>query len=158
VVRAPWLTQGYFDNAHASEELWQGGYLHTNDIANMTPHGYLQITDRIKDVIKTGGEWISSLELEDIITKAAGVKEAAVIGFKDEKWGERPAALIVRDPEADPAATEASIKAHVGTFADSGVISRYAIPQTVLFVDQLERTSVGKVDKKLLRKLYAQDG
>jgi fatty-acyl-CoA synthase len=157
VVRAPWLTQGYFDNAHASEELWQGGYLHTNDIANMTPHGYLQITDRIKDVIKTGGEWISSLELEDIITKAAGVKEAAVIGFKDEKWGERPAAIIVRDPEADPAATEASIKTHVGTFADRGVISKYAIPQTVLFVDQLERTSVGKVDKKLLRTLYARD-
>ena len=67
-----------------------GGYLHTNDIANMTSDGYLQITDRIKDVIKTGGEWISSLELEDIITKSPGVKEAAVIGVKDEKWGERP--------------------------------------------------------------------
>ena len=156
-MRAPWLTQGYYGNAKASEELWQGGYLHTNDIANMSSDGYLQITDRIKDVIKTGGEWISSLELEDIIMKAPGVKEVAVIGVKDEKWGERPAALIVRDPQADPAATEASIKSHVATFADSGVISKYAIPQTVLFVDQLERTSVGKIDKKLLRKLYAQD-
>ena len=74
-MRAPWLTQGYYQNPKASEELWQGGYLHTNDIANMSPHGYLQITDRIKDVIKTGGEWISSLELEDIIMKAPGVKE-----------------------------------------------------------------------------------
>ncbi len=157
VVRAPWLTQGYYDNTKASEELWQGGYLHTNDIANMTPHGYLQITDRIKDVIKTGGEWISSLELEDIITRAPGVKEAAVIGVKDEKWGERPTALIVRDPQAEPGATEASIKSYVGTFADRGVISKYAIPQTVLFVDHLERTSVGKIDKKLLRKLYTQD-
>jgi fatty-acyl-CoA synthase len=157
VVRAPWLTQGYYDNPKASEDLWQGGYLHTNDIANMTPHGYLQITDRIKDVIKTGGEWISSLELEDIITKAPGVKEAAVIGIKDEKWGERPAALVVRDLQADTAASEGSIKSYVSTFAERGVISKYAIPQTVLFVEQLERTSVGKVDKKLLRKLYAQD-
>jgi fatty-acyl-CoA synthase len=156
VVRAPWLTQGYYDNPKASEELWQGGYLHTNDIANITPHGYLQITDRTKDVIKTGGEWISSLELEDIITRAPGVKEAAVIGVKDEKWGERPIALIVRDPQAAPATTEASLRSYVGTFAERGVISKYAIPQTVLFVDHLERTSVGKIDKKLLRQLYTQ--
>jgi fatty-acyl-CoA synthase len=158
VVRAPWLTQGYYDNAKASEELWAGGYLHTNDIANMTPDGYLQITDRIKDVIKTGGEWISSLELEDIITKASGVKEAAVIGVKDEKWGERPIALVVRDPQPDPPATEASVKSYVATFAERGVISKYAIPQTVLFVEHLERTSVGKIDKKLLRQLYTPEG
>ena len=158
VVRAPWLTQGYYDNPKASEELWEGGYLHTNDISNMTPDGYLQITDRIKDVIKTGGEWISSLELEDIITKASGVKEAAVIGVKDEKWGERPIALVVRDPQADPPATETSVKSFVATFAERGVISKFAIPQAVLFVDHLERTSVGKIDKKLLRKLYTQDG
>ena len=100
VVRAPWLTQGYYQNPTASEDLWHGGYMHTNDIANMSPHGYLQITDRIKDVIKSGGEWISSLELEDIIMKAPGVKEAAVIGVKDEKWGERPVALVVRDYQA----------------------------------------------------------
>jgi len=158
VVRAPWLTQGYYDNPKASEELWEGGYLHTNDISNMTPDGYLQITDRIKDVIKTGGEWISSLELEDIITKASGVKEAAVIGVKDEKWGERPIALVVRDPQADPPATETSVKSFVATFAERGVISKFAIPQAVLFVDHLERTSVGKIDKKLLRKLYTEGG
>ena len=91
VVRAPWLTQGYFENPTASEDLWRGGYMRTNDIANITEHGYLQITDRIKDVIKSGGEWISSLQLEDIIMKAPGVKEVAVIGVKDEKWAERPA-------------------------------------------------------------------
>jgi fatty-acyl-CoA synthase len=157
VVRAPWLTQGYYGNAKASEELWQGGYLHTNDIANMSPQGYLQITDRIKDVIKTGGEWVSSLEIEDIIMKAPGVKEAAVIGVKDEKWGERPTALVVRDSQVNPPATEGSVKAHVGTFAERGVISKFAIPQTVLFVEHLERTSVGKIDKKLLRTLYAQE-
>ncbi len=157
VVRAPWLTQGYYENPTASEELWRGGYMHTNDIANMTPHGYLQITDRLKDVIKTGGEWISSLELEDIIMKAPGVKEVAVIGVKDEKWGERPAALVVRDYQTDEAPTENSIKAHVGRVADSGVISKYAVPQTILFVDQLDRTSVGKIDKRMLRKRYTQD-
>ena len=157
VVRAPWLTQGYFENPVASEDLWRGSYLHTSDIANMTEHGYLQITDRIKDVIKTGGEWISSLQLEDIILKAPGVKEVAIIGLKDEKWGERPAALVVRDDHADEAPTENAIKAHVGRCADEGEISKYGVPQTILFVDQLARTSVGKIDKKLLRERFTQD-
>src|SRR5262249_51971828 len=90
VARAPWLTQGYFNNPDASEQLWAGGYLHTNDIGNISPDGDVQITDRIKDVIKTGGEWVSSLELEDIISQHGGVSDVAVIGIKDEKWGERP--------------------------------------------------------------------
>ncbi len=157
VVRAPWLTQGYYQNPSASEDLWHGGYMHTNDVANMSPHGYLQITDRIKDVIKSGGEWISSLELEDIIMKAPGIKEAAVIGVKDEKWGERPVALVVRDYQVEETPTENTIKSHVGEFADKGVISKYGVPQTILFVDQLERTTVGKIDKKLLRARYTQD-
>ena len=158
VARAPWLTQGYYKNPEASEALWQGGYLHTNDIANLSPNGYLQITDRIKDVIKTGGEWVSSLELEDIIMHAPGVKEVAVIGIKDEKWGERPMALIVRDYQATDTPDENAIKAHVGAYADKGVISKYGVPRTILFVDHLERTSVGKLDKKLLRMRYAPDG
>ena len=98
VLCSPWLTQGYFDNPESSEELWAGGYLHTSDIALLTPHGYVQITDRIKDVIKTGGEWVSSLQIEDLITQCSGVAEAAVIGVKDERWGERPMALVVKDP------------------------------------------------------------
>jgi len=99
VLRSPWLTQGYFDNPEGSEELWAGGYLHTSDIAVLTPHGYVQITDRIKDVIKTGGEWVSSLQIEGLITQCSGVAEAAVIGVKDERWGERPMALVVKDPK-----------------------------------------------------------
>ena len=87
VVRAPWLTQGYLNNPEASEQLWAGGYLHTNDIGRIGTDGYLMITDRIKDVIKTGGEWISSLELEDIIAQHEAVSEVAVIGVKDEKCG-----------------------------------------------------------------------
>jgi fatty-acyl-CoA synthase len=154
VARAPWLTQGYFNNPEASEQLWAGGYLHTNDIAVIHPSGYVQITDRIKDVIKTGGEWVSSLQLEDIITQRAGVAECAVIGVADEKWGERPLALVVRDQSADPPASESDIKAHVKTFCDKGVISKFGIPERILFIEALERTSVGKIDKKALRAKY----
>src|SRR5258706_1285840 len=97
VLRSPWLTQGYFDNPESSELLWAGGYLHTSDVAVVTPDGYVHITDRLKDVIKTGGEWVSSLQIEDLITQCAGVVEAAVIGVKDDRWGERPLALVVKD-------------------------------------------------------------
>ena len=99
VARAPWLTQGYFKGPEASEQLWAGGYLHTNDIGKIDTDGYLMITDRLKDVIKTGGEWISSLEIEDIIAQHHAVSEVAVIGAKDEKWGERPVAVIVPKTE-----------------------------------------------------------
>jgi fatty-acyl-CoA synthase len=154
VVRAPWLTNGYFNNSEASEQLWTGGYLHTNDIGVITPGGYLQVTDRIKDVIKTGGEWISSLQLEDIIMHRAGVAECAVIGVKDARWGERPLALIVRNPKTEPPVNEEDIKAHVMTYSDKGAISKFAVPQKILFVDALAKTSVGKFDKKKLRAQY----
>jgi fatty-acyl-CoA synthase len=95
VLRAPFLTQGYFKKPQASEELWAGGYLHTQDVAVVTPDGSVQIVDRIKDVIKTGGEWVSSIEVESLIAEVPGVQEAAVIGVKDEKWGERPMAFVV---------------------------------------------------------------
>jgi len=153
VLRAPWLTQGYLQNEDASEQLWAGGYLHTNDIANVDQRGYVQITDRIKDVIKTGGEWVSSLEVEDIISQCPGVREVAVIGIKDEKWGERPMALVVKDGSAEPL-TETDIKAHLKVFADVGIISKFGIPDKILFLDSLPRTSVGKIDKKKLRELY----
>ncbi len=156
VVRAPWLTSGYFNNPEASEQLWVGGYLHTSDIGVMSPDGYLQITDRIKDVIKTGGEWISSLQLEDIIMHRAGVAECAVIGVKDARWGERPLALIVRDPKTTPPVSEEEIKAHVLTYSDKGVISKFAVPQKILFVDALAKTSVGKFDKRALRAQYGE--
>jgi fatty-acyl-CoA synthase len=154
VVRAPWLTNGYFDNPEASEQLWAGKYLHTSDIGVMDPDGYLQITDRIKDVIKTGGEWISSLQLEDIIMHRAGVAECAVIGVKDARWGERPLALIVRDPKSAMPVTAEEIRAHVLASSEKGVISKFAVPEKILFVDALAKTSVGKFDKKSLRALY----
>src|SRR5665647_1454724 len=96
VVRAPWLTQGYLKDARNSAALWAGEYLHTGDVASIDELGYVQISDRIKDVIKTGGEWISSLELEDIVSQHPSVSEVAVIGVADEKWGERPTSRRLR--------------------------------------------------------------
>jgi len=89
-VRAPWLTQGYVDDAEASEQLWAGGYLHTNDIGVIEPGGYLRIVDRIKDVIKTGGEWVSSLQIEDLIAQCKGVSEAAVIASRTTNGANGP--------------------------------------------------------------------
>ena len=156
VLRSPWLTQGYVENPEASEALWAGGYLHTGDIAAITPDGCVRITDRMKDVIKSGGEWVSSEQIEDLIEQYPGVKEAAVIGIPDEKWGERPLALVVEDANHTSRLHETDIKAHLEAFAIRGLISKYGIPETIQFVDHLAKTSVGKIDKKGLREAYAQ--
>src|SRR6266567_1224891 len=153
VVRAPWLTQGYLHDSANSENLWHGGYLHTNDIGTIDPQGYLLITDRIKDVVKSGGEWISSLVIEDIVSQHPGVSEVAVIGIPDEKWGERPLALIVLKQESMSVVTEQHIQAHVRVWAERGAISKWAVPE-VRFVEYLDKTSVGKLDKKVLRQKY----
>jgi fatty-acyl-CoA synthase len=154
VVRAPWLTQGYLKNPEASGQLWEGGYLHTQDIANIDATGNLQITDRIKDVIKSGGEWVSSLEIESLISQHPGVAEVAVIGVKDEKWGERPLALVVPRKDLVTTLTEDDVKKHVLAFSEKGQISKYAIPQIVKLVEALEKTSVGKMNKKRLREQF----
>src|SRR6266566_2782195 len=154
VARAPWLTQGYLHNAGASEQLWAGGYLHTGDIGTIGEDGYLQITDRIKDVIKSGGEWISSVAIEDIILRHPGVSEAAVIGMPDAKWGERPMALIVVKRDFAGKRCAADIETHIRRYANEGVISRLAVPQQILLVDALDHTSVGKLNKRALREKY----
>ena len=160
VVRAPWLTMGYLNDPAASEQLWAGGYLHTGDVATWDADGTIHIVDRIKDIIKTGGEWISSLQLEDIISEKSGVVRAAVIAVRDAKWGERPVALVVVEPgfasESEEAAQQA-IRAHVKTYVDKGVISKFAIPDRVILVKELPLTSVGKIDKAVLRKRHLQE-
>ena len=151
VLRAPWLTQGYLKDHHNSEQLWRGGYLHTGDVANQDTYGFFKITDRAKDVIKIAGEWVSSLELEDLIAQHATVSEVAVIGMPDDKWGERPLALVV------PGGTEPNEKelvSFVKSFVDSGRLTRHAMMLKVLVVDEIDKTSVGKIDKKLLRKKH----
>ncbi|WP_346797715.1 fatty acid--CoA ligase [Halomonas sp. Bachu 37] len=150
-VKAPWLTQAYYKEEKRSEELWRDGWLHTGDVASLDERGFLTISDRIKDVIKTGGEWLSSLELENYISRCPGIAEVAVIGIKDEKWGERPAALVVANdlnnpPEAD------QVQAFLQTFVDQGKLNRWAIPAFIRFVDEIPKTSVGKLDKKRIRQ------
>jgi fatty-acyl-CoA synthase len=151
VVRTPWLTQGYLGEPEKSEELWAGGWLHTGDVGVIDAKGYLKIVDRIKDVVKTGGEWVSSLDIEDLILRVPGIAEAAVIGVPDDKWGERPIAFVVVKAGAGAPPTEAAIRKHVADFADKGTISKYAIPDRVHFVDAIPKTSVGKLDKKVIR-------
>jgi len=156
VVRAPWLAQEYIADAEASNQLWAGGYMHTNDIGVIEPGGYLRIVDRMKDVIKTGGEWVSSIEIEDLILQCTGVSEAAVIGVADPKWGERPVALVVRDDQTKADLTDAEIKAHLKVSANAGEIPKFAIPDQIFFVEVLPKTSVGKFDKKALREEYGK--
>ena len=154
VVRAPWTTNGYLKNRDGSEALWRGGYLHTGDIGHLDGEGYLRVTDRLKDVIKSGGEWISSIEIEDLVSRCAGVAEAAAIGVPDARWGERPLVLVVPgDAERPP--EEAAIRAAIREAADRGRINRWAVPDRIVFVDSLDKTSVGKIDKKRLRMRYA---
>ena len=155
VLRAPWTTNGYLKNRDGSEELWRGGYLHTGDIGYIDGEGYLRVTDRLKDVIKSGGEWISSIELEDIVSMCEGVAEAAAIGIFDAQWGERPLVLVVPgNPERPPG--EAAIRAAIQEAADEGRINRWAVPDRIVLVGALEKTSVGKIDKKRLRARYGK--
>jgi fatty-acyl-CoA synthase len=150
-VRAPWLTQAYYKETERSEALWQDGWLHTGDVATLDARGFLQIRDRIKDVIKTGGEWVSSLELENLIAQCPGVAEVAVIGVADDKWGERPAALVVpSDLNAPPESDD--IQAFLTQFIEQGKINRWALPSFIRIVDEIPKTSVGKLDKKRIRQ------
>jgi fatty-acyl-CoA synthase len=151
VVRAPWLTQGYLGEPERSEELWRGGWLHTGDVGTIDAEGYVKIVDRIKDVVKTGGEWVSSLDIEDLILRMPGIAEAAVVGVPDERWGERPVAFVVARAADGSGPTEAAIRDHVAAFAARGAISRFAVPDRVHFVDAIPKTSVGKLDKKVIR-------
>ncbi len=154
VVRSPWLTQGYLKDHKTSEKLWEGGYLHTNDVATMDSRGYVKITDRTKDVIKVAGEWISSLELEDILGHHPAVAESAVIGLADEKWGERPLGLIVVKPEFREKVTEKGLLQHVRGYADKGFITKQVVLLKFRFVEAIDKTSVGKINKVALREKY----
>jgi fatty-acyl-CoA synthase len=153
VVRAPWLTQGYLKDRKASELLWRGGYLHTGDVAVRDELGYVRITDRSKDIIKVAGEWVSSLELEDIIAHHPDVVEVAVIGVPDEKWGERPLALVV--PRPDSSLSEKHISQLIKGYADKGLVNKQVLLLKVRFVEAIDKTTVGKVSKVTLREKYA---
>jgi len=145
-VRGPWVTASYYGNP--APERFHDGWLRTGDVGTVDERGYLRITDRSKDVIKSGGEWISSVELENAITDHPGVLEAAVIGVPDERWDERPLACVVSKDGA-PIDT-AILRAHLASR-----VARWWIPERWAFIAEVPKTSVGKYDKKALRAQYA---
>jgi len=155
VLRCPWLTHDYLDNPEATESLWRDGWLHTGDIAYRDEEGYLRITDRLKDVIKIGGEWISSLEIEATLARHPAVLDVAVVAVPDAKWGERPHAEIVLRAEAAPTTTPRDLQKHLGAAIDAGTLHQRAILTEMAWADVLPRTSVGKLDKKTLRARLA---
>ena len=141
-VRGPWITGAYYKDP--SQEKFQDGWLRTGDVANVDARGFVQITDRAKDVIKSGGEWISSVELENEIMAHPDVVEAAVVGVPDERWDERPLACVVRAEGAKLSPADLS------EFLASRV-ARWWLPERWAFIDEVPKTSVGKFDKKVLR-------
>jgi fatty-acyl-CoA synthase len=148
-VRGPWIAASYFDDESGSER-FHDGWLRTGDIASIDEHAFIQITDRSKDVIKSGGEWISSVELENEVMAHPDVIEAAVIAKPDEKWAERPLCCVVVRDGAEVSAQE--LLEHL-----RGRVARWWLPDEFAFVEEIPKTSVGKFDKKALR-MHLRDG
>ena len=145
--RGPWITAAYYKDS--APEKFHDGWLRTGDVGTLDAEGFLRLTDRAKDVIKSGGEWISSMELENLIMAHPSVAEAAVIGVPDDKWGERPLAAVVLAPNAAPV-TPDELRAYLGER-----IPRWQLPERWAFIDEVPKTSVGKFQKTTLRDRYA---
>jgi fatty-acyl-CoA synthase len=157
LLRSPWLTPGYFKSPDQSRELWRDGWLHTGDVGYLDADGYVRITDRFKDVIKIGGEWISSLELENALCQHPAVAEAAVVALPDSKWGECPHADVVLRAGFPQPVKASELLAHLRQFVDRGAIHKRALLTRIRFVAALPKTSVGKLDKKTLRTHMAEE-
>lgn len=155
-VRGPWITGTYYHGGPSgAEKFTADGWLRTGDVATLDEHGYINIVDRTKDVIKSGGEWISSVNLENLIMGHPQVLEAAVIGVPDPKWQERPVAYVVPKPEFKGTLTETDILDYLRPLVAQ--YSKYWLPDRVIFIDEVPKTSVGKFDKKVLRARYAAE-
>jgi fatty-acyl-CoA synthase len=146
LVRGPAVARGYFKLE--KEVLDADGWFDTGDIATIDALGFMQITDRDKDVIKSGGEWISSIEVENVAVGCPGVAEAAVIGLPHTKWSERPLLIVVREPGSD--VDKKAVLAYL-----DGKIARWWMPDDVVFVDTIPHTATGKIQKMELRKQFA---
>jgi fatty-acyl-CoA synthase len=146
-ITGPWIAAGYYRDQRSSASFTDDGWLRTGDVASISAHGYVRLRDRTKDVIKSGGEWVSSVELENEIMAHPDVAEAAVIGVPDERWGERPLACVVARDGA--ALTAADVRA----FLDGRVV-KWWIPERVELIDEIPKTSVGKFSKKDLRARF----
>ncbi len=150
VVWSPWVAKEYLNDPVKTKNAWRDGWFHTEDVAVWLPDGYIIIVDRLKDVVKSGGEWISSVKLESIISTYPGVGEVAVIGVPHPKWGERPIAIVV--PKPGWSVTESDIRNHLMKYVEQGQIPKWWIPDKVIIMEsELPKTSTGKIDKKILR-------
>jgi fatty-acyl-CoA synthase len=146
-VRGPFITGSYHEVPADPDKFTADGYLRTGDVASIDRHGYVRITDRAKDLIKSGGEWISSVDMENLLMAHPAVREAAVIAVADAKWGERPLACVVLKAGKDATADE--LRAHL-----AARFARWQLPDRFEFVDAIPRTSTGKFWKVKLRERY----
>jgi fatty-acyl-CoA synthase len=147
-VRGPWIARAYYRDPSGDEKFTDDGWLRTGDVAELKRDAFIRLVDRTKDLVKSGGEWISSVELENAVMAHPDVVEAAVIAVPDERWGERPCACVVRRAGRDLDAD--ALRAHL-----DGRVARWWIPERIEFIDEVPKTSVGKFDKKLLRARFA---
>jgi fatty-acyl-CoA synthase len=150
-VAGPWVAAAYYRVEPGAEgsEKFHDGWLRTGDVGAITPDGFLRLTDRSKDIIKSGGEWISSVDLENAVMAHPAVAEAAVIGVPDEKWSERPlVAVVLREGQS---ATPAELQSFL---ADK--VAKWQLPENWAFIDEVPKTSVGKFDKKRLRAAVSE--
>jgi fatty-acyl-CoA synthase len=149
-VRGPWVASGYY-NDPSRDEAFVDGWFRTGDVATIDKHGYIQIMDRTKDMIKSGGEWISSIDLENAIMAHPKVAEAAVIAVFHPKWQERPLACIAPLPQFRDQITEAEILAFLAPH-----FAKWWLPDEIVFIEAVPRTSVGKFNKRALREQFKQ--
>jgi fatty-acyl-CoA synthase len=147
-IRGPWITGSYYNDP--TDEKFHDGWLRTGDVGSIEPNGFIQISDRAKDVIKSGGEWISSVDLENTLMGHPAIREAAVVAVPDDKWDERPLACIVVQEGAESPTVE-DMKEYL-----DGKVAKWWIPERWAFVEEVPKTSVGKFDKKVLRKQQAE--
>ncbi|MCL6634634.1 MAG: AMP-binding protein, partial [Peptococcaceae bacterium] len=148
LIRGPWIT-GSYHNDPRNAECFVDGYWKSGDAGTIDPEGYLKVTDRVKDLIKSGGEWISSVDLENSIVGHPKVLEAAVVGVYHPKWEERPLAFVVTKEEHKGNTTREEILDFIAP-----KFARWQLPDDVVFVDEIPKTSVGKISKKALRERY----
>jgi fatty-acyl-CoA synthase len=148
-VRGPWVTSGYYNNPSGAAQFTEDGWFRTGDVASIDPEGYVQITDRTKDLIKSGGEWISSVDMETAIMDHPKVLEAAVIAVPHPQWQERPLACVVPKPEFKAELTAQEIMEYL-----TSRVAKWWLPDEVVFIDAVPKTSVGKFDKKILRERF----
>ncbi|MBC7357290.1 MAG: long-chain fatty acid--CoA ligase [Desulfacinum sp.] len=150
LIRGPWITRTYYKDPRSDESFTRDGYWRSGDAGTIDPNGYLKITDRFKDLIKSGGEWISSIDLENAIMAHPDVLEAAVIGIPHPKWEERPLALVVPQESARGTLTKEAVLDFIRPH-----FAKWQLPDEVLFVDAIPKTSVGKFAKRVAREQYA---